>query len=236
VSARPLILVVDDEPDLVAPLEFALQREGFATRTAVDGGSALVAASEAPTPDLVLLDLMLPDLPGTEVFRRLRAKPETASIPVIMVTARADEVDRIVGLELGADDYVTKPYSTRELILRARAVLRRSAFSDVTPAAARELVVIGVLKIDSEAHQVWVEGEEIQLTALEFRVLMALYDSRGRVQSRDALLAQAWEEGTHVTQRTVDTHVKRLRRKLASAADYIHTIRGVGYRFATEPG
>ncbi len=231
---RPLILIVDDEPDLVAPLEFALQREGFATRTAVDAASALSAASEAPFPDLVLLDLMLPDLPGTEVFRRLRARPETAKIPVIMVTARADEVDRIVGLELGADDYVTKPYSTRELILRARAVLRRTAGSRA-PKPEREVVVFGVLKIDAGAHRVWVEDAEIPLTALEFRLLMALFEQRGNVQTRDALLAAAWEEGINVTERTVDTHVKRLRQKLASAADYVHTIRSVGYRFASEP-
>jgi two-component system phosphate regulon response regulator PhoB len=177
---------------------------------------------------------MLPDMPGAEVFRRLRSKPATAKIPVIMVTARAEEVDRIVGLELGADDYVTKPYSTRELILRARAVLRRS-MGTADAKVGSEITTFGVLAIDAGAHQAWVEEQEVQLTALEFRLLMALYERRGRVQSRDALLDAAWEEGINVTARTVDTHVKRLRKKLAAAADYVHTIRSVGYRFASDP-
>ena len=235
-SDSPLVLIVDDEPDLVAPLEYALTREGFATRTAGTGTAALDAVNEQPRPDLVLLDLMLPDLPGTEVFRRLRANPETAAIPIIMVTAKGDDVDRIVGLELGADDYVVKPFNTRELVLRVRAVLRRSAtLAETTEEAPLDVIEFGVLRVDPGAHQVWVEGTEIILTALEFRLLVALVQRRGRVQSRDALLSHAWEDGITVTERTVDTHVKRLRRKLAGAAAYVETIRGVGYRFSSKP-
>ncbi len=226
------MLIVDDEEDLVAPLDFALRREGFRTLTALSGAEALHAAA-AHRPQLVLLDLMLPDLPGTEVFRRLRADPATAGIPVIMVTARGDDVDRIVGLELGADDYVVKPFNTRELILRVRAVLRRAA--SASAAVGAEAVDFGRLRVDVAAHQVWVDGEEVQLTALEFRLLSTLLGRRGRVQSREALLSAAWEDGVHVTERTVDTHVKRLRRKLGPAAAYIETIRGVGYRFAAQP-
>ena len=176
---------MDDEPDLVLPLEYALSREGFRTRTANSATEALNGIAEDEPPALVLLDLMLPDLPGTEVFRRLRANPRTAHIPVIMVTARADDVDRIVGLELGADDYVTKPFNTRELILRARAVLRRTQSADPSasqdPAATDDnLIRFGLLRIDPGAHQLWVEEEEVQLTALEFRLLLALHDRRGR--------------------------------------------------------
>jgi two-component system, OmpR family, phosphate regulon response regulator PhoB len=234
-TAAPLVLIVDDEPDLVAPLDYALSREGFRTRTAATGAEALRAAALSPPPNLVLLDWMLPDLPGPEVFRRLRAADATQDIPIIMVTARADEVDRIVGLELGADDYVTKPFNTRELILRVRAVLRR-----LKPAAARRPdddppVEFGRLRIDGGAHQAWVDGQELLLTALEFRLLLALYERRGRVQTRDQLLAGAWEDGITVTERTVDTHVTRLRRKLGTAAGYVETIRGVGYRFASQP-
>lgn len=236
VRESPLVLIVDDEPDLVAPLEYALSREGFATQTAGTGSDALDAIGNTPRPDLVLLDLMLPDLPGTEVYRRLRANPDTANIPVIMVTAKGDEVDRIVGLELGADDYVVKPFSTRELILRVRAVLRRAAAAgDATEEEPEGVIEFGVLRVDPGAHQVWIDGEEIALTALEFRLLLALVERRGRVQSRDALLSHAWEDGITVTERTVDTHVKRLRRKLGSAAGYVETIRGVGYRFASKP-
>ena len=228
------MLIVDDEPDLVAPLAYALSREGFQTRTAATGAEALVAtAMTLPMPNLVLLDWMLPDLPGPEVFRRLRACAATRDIPVIMVTARADEVDRIVGLELGADDYVTKPFNTRELILRVRAVLRRTQQESSKP--AKQSVVFGCLRIDAGAHQAWVEGEELLLTALEFRLLLTLFERKGRVQSRDQLLGGAWEDGITVTERTVDTHVKRLRRKLGAAAAYIETIRGVGYRFRSRP-
>ena len=229
-----LILIVDDEPELVRPLEFAFKREGFETRVAHDGRTALDQAAEQPTPSLVLLDLMLPDISGTEVCRRLKADPLTRDIPVIMVTARGEEIDRVVGFEVGADDYVVKPFSTRELLLRARAVLRRSA-ADQPTVTAGEVTTFGVLRVDEAGHRAWVEGEEVQLTALEFRLLTTFVGRRGRVQSRDVLLDNVWGMSTAVTTRTVDTHVKRLRQKLGAAGAYIQTIRGVGYRFRSSP-
>jgi two-component system phosphate regulon response regulator PhoB len=223
-----LILVVDDEPDLVATLEYNLQREGFDTRRALDGNAALQEAARAPVPDLVLLDLMLPGLSGLEVCRRLRAREATRDVPVIMLTARDAEVDRVVGFELGADDYVTKPFSVRELVLRVAAVLRRRE----VPRAGGEVRVFGRLRLDGPAHRVWVDDSEISLTALEFKLLDTLLTRRGRVQDRERLLADVWDIHADVTTRTVDTHVKRLREKLGPAGEYIETLRGVGYRFA----
>lgn len=229
-----LILIVDDEPELVRPLDFAFRREGFETRVAHDGRSALHLAAELPPPDLVLLDLMLPDISGTEVCRRLKADPATRDIPVIMVTARGEEIDRVVGFEVGADDYVVKPFSTRELVLRARAVLRRrGAAAPEEPAA--EISSFGRLRVDEAGHRAWVDGAEVQLTALEFRLLTTFLERRGRVQSRDVLLDTVWGVSTAVTTRTVDTHVKRLRQKLGAAGGYVQTIRGVGYRFRANP-
>lgn len=224
-----LILIVDDEPDLVSALGFALGREGFRTRGAGDGTSALREAQLLPKPDLVLLDLMLPDIQGTEVCRQLKANPETADIPVIMLTARSAEIDRVVGFEVGADDYVPKPFSTRELALRIRAVLRRSRPRE----RSQHELQVGSLRVDIAGHQTWVDGEERILTALEFRLLTTLLQRRGRAQSREALLDEVWGSSTTVTTRTVDTHVKRLRQKLGSVGDYIQTIRGVGYKFAS---
>lgn len=228
-----LILIVDDEIDLITPLEFALRREGFATRSAQSGGDALLKATQDPIPDLILLDLMLPDLPGTEVCRRLKSDARTAHVPVIMVTARAEEIDRVVGFEVGADDYVVKPFSNRELLLRVRAVLRRSRPKEELPAG--ESLVFGRLKVDHAAHRVWVDGVEIVLTALEFRLLSTFLSRRGRAQSRETLLDVVWGMQSAVTTRTVDTHVKRLRQKLGEAGNYVHTVRGVGYRFAGSP-
>ena len=226
-----LILICEDEPDLVRAIEFTLKREGFSTRTAATGSAALRLAAEEPIPDLVLLDLMLPDISGTEVCRRLKADEATASVPVIMVTAKGEEIDRVVGFEVGADDYVVKPFSTRELVLRVRAILRR-----VQPAGpSEEPVRFGRLKLDRGGHRAWVEDQETLLTALEFRLLCTLLDRRGRVQSREQLLDEVWGVRAAVTTRTVDTHVKRLRQKLGSAGDYVETIRGVGYRFVSSP-
>lgn len=222
-----LILIVDDEPDLVSALGFTFGREGFRTREAHDGASALREARRTPKPDLVLLDLMLPDIQGTEVCRQLKADPSTADIPVIMLTARSAEIDRVVGFEVGADDYVPKPFSTRELVLRIRAVLRRSRPRE----SQSDAVVIGRLRVDIAGHQTWVDDEERTLTALEFRLLTTLLQRRGRAQSREALLDEVWGASTAVTTRTVDTHVKRLRQKLGAAGDYVQTIRGVGYKF-----
>ncbi len=229
-----LILIVDDEADLVGPLEFAFRREGFRTASAGTGAEALRRAAADPRPDLVLLDLMLPDMPGTEVFRRLRASPEGAAVPVIMLTARGEEIDRIIGFEMGADDYVVKPFSTRELVLRVRAVLRRVGAGGPAEAAGR--LRRGPLELDLAGHRAWVAGEEVALTALEFRLLRTLAQRRGRVQSRERLLEDVWEMAPTVTTRTVDAHVRRLRKKLGPAADLIETVRGVGYRFADDPG
>lgn len=229
-----LILIVDDEPELVRPLDFAFRREGFDTRVAHDGRTALALAAELPRPDLVLLDLMLPDISGTEVCRRLRADAATRDIPVIMVTARGEEIDRVVGFEVGADDYVVKPFSTRELVLRARAVLRRRS-NAIPDESTGETTSFGRLRVDEAGHRAWVEGEEVQLTALEFRLLTTFLERKGRVQSRDVLLDTVWGVTTAVTTRTVDTHVKRLRQKLGAAGSYVQTIRGVGYRFRANP-
>lgn len=227
-----LILIVEDERDLSETLEYALSREGFVTRTAQEGRRALEMVGEGVTPDLVLLDLMLPDMSGIEVCRQLRAEARTKTIPIIMTSAKGDEIDRVVGFEIGADDYVVKPFSVRELVLRCRAVIRRR---QVVP-EARALPQYGILRIDRDAYRVWVGEDEIRLTALEFRLLTTLIDRRGRVQSRESLLADAWEGESGLTSRTVDTHIKRLRDKLGEAGAYVQTARGFGYRFSVEPG
>ena len=221
------ILIVEDEQDLLDTLEFNLQREGYATRRAASGRAGLEAAALEPPPDLVLLDLMLPDIPGTEVCRQLRASERTRGVPVVMLTARGDELDRVVGFEVGADDYVTKPFSVRELMLRVRAILRRTAGAAETPSRLRT----GALEVDTASHRVIVHDKEVRLTALEFRLLSTLLSRAGRVQTRDTLLADVWGMHAGLTTRTVDTHVTRLRKKLGDVGSYIETLRGVGYRF-----
>ncbi len=226
------VLIVEDEADLIASLDYNLRREGHETRVASTGGDALEQARRHPIPDLVLLDLMLPDMSGKDVCRILKADDKTAHVPVIMVTARAEEVDRVVGFELGADDYVTKPYSVRELMLRVAAILRRGRGG---PLPAPDLIEFGRLRIDPGAHEVRVDGEIVSLTALEFRLLTTFVRRRGRVQTRDILLEQVWGVRGDSNTRTVDTHVKRLRQKLGAAGDTIETVRGVGYRCLAEP-
>jgi two-component system phosphate regulon response regulator PhoB len=221
----PTVLLVDDERDLLSLLDFNFRTEGFETALATNGDEALRLAAQR-VPDLVLLDLMLPDLPGTEVCRRLKADPRTRDVPVIMLTARGDEIDRIVGFEVGADDYVTKPFSVREVVLRARAVLRRAAGKP----AERPVAEVGPIRVDNDAHRVYVDGAEVALTPLEFKLLRTLMTRLGRVQPRERLLEDVWEMSTEVETRTVDTHMKRLREKLGSARDLIETVRGVGYR------
>ncbi len=225
------VVVIEDETDLQQILEYNLQQTGHTVRVAGTGQAGLKLIREAH-PDVVLLDLMLPDLSGTEVCRALKEDPQTRPIPVIMVTARGEEVDRVVGFELGADDYVVKPFSVRELMLRVQAILRRQK-QEVS--ASSELVDFGRLRIDRGAHRVWVEQVEIELTALEFRLLVTLYDRKNRVQTRTTLLDDVWGIQADITTRTVDTHVKRLREKLEGARDYIETVRGVGYRFVESP-
>jgi two-component system phosphate regulon response regulator PhoB len=229
-SAR--ILIVEDEPDLVRALEYNLQQEGFHTHAALKGSTALELARKEPPPDLVILDLMLPDIPGTEVCRQLRAHEATRNVPVLMLTARGEEIDRVVGFEVGADDYVVKPYSMRELMLRVRAILRRR---EPAPASPSVTLVFGRLRIEPDAHVASVDGQPLELTALEFKLLRTLLERKGRVQTRQQLLDDVWGIQAHITTRTVDTHVKRLRHKLGPAAAYIETLRGVGYRFSAQP-
>jgi two-component system phosphate regulon response regulator PhoB len=219
------ILIVDDERDLLSLLDFNLRQAGFETQLAASGEQAL-AQVRRRVPDLVLLDVMLPDVSGTEVCRQLKGDPRTRHVPVVMLTAKGEEVDRVVGFELGADDYVTKPFSVRELVLRVRAVLRRA------PGAAGERPPdrLGPIRLDVDAHRAFVEEQEILLTPLEFRLLALLMARAGRVQSRDQLLSDVWEMSSEIETRTVDTHVKRLREKLGSARDLLETVRGIGYR------
>lgn len=226
------VLVIEDEPDLQQVLDYNLRQAGHEVLCASRGSEGLRLAREQ-RPDLVLLDLMLPDLSGNEVCKQLKRTAETEPIPVMMITARGEEIDRVLGFELGVDDYVVKPFSVRELLLRIQAVLRRRSPSLVEP--TNELTRFGVLRIDRDAHRAWVGDEEVVLTALEFRLLLALFDGRNRVQTRSVLLDGVWGIDAEVTTRTVDTHVKRLRHKLGPAGDYIETIRGVGYRFASSP-
>jgi two-component system phosphate regulon response regulator PhoB len=184
-------------------------------------------------PDLVLLDLMLPDMAGTEICRRIRAHERTRNVPVIILTAKTEEIDRVVGFEVGADDYVTKPFSVRELSLRIRAILRRAHVDSGDVGGAVQ--VFGRLRMDGEAHRVWVDEQELRLTALEFRLLSTFMTRRGRVQTRETLLSDVWGIQADVTTRTVDTHVKRLREKLGAAGEYVETVRGVGYRWRSVP-
>jgi two-component system phosphate regulon response regulator PhoB len=224
------ILVIEDERDLQRVLEYNLRQAGHQVTCAVRGQEGLDLVRQN-RPDLVLLDLMLPDVPGTDVCKALRRDPKAKDLGIVMLTAKAEEIDRVVGFELGADDYVVKPFSVRELLLRIEAVLRRTRGDrNLEPT-----ITFGGLKIDREAHRVWVAGEEIELTALEFRLLLALYDHKNRARTRSALLSEVWGIQADITTRTVDTHVKRLREKLGSAGDYVETVRGVGYRFAENP-
>ncbi|MEG6506464.1 response regulator transcription factor [Nitratidesulfovibrio sp. 1201_IL3209] len=222
------ILVVEDDEDILQLLTFTFESAGFEVRTATTGREGLdIALRQKPA--LVLLDLMLPGMSGLDVCRELKRLPETEDVPVIMLTARGEEVDRIVGLELGADDYVVKPFSPRELVLRIRAVLKRA--QGVAENPQRSQWQIDGLALDLDAHRVEVDGEEAALTATEFRLLAELVRNRGRVRTRDQLLNTVWGYEFEGYARTVDTHVRRLRQKIGDYAAMIETIRGVGYRF-----
>jgi two-component system phosphate regulon response regulator PhoB len=229
-SGARRILVIEDEADLQKVLQFHLKKAGFDVTAASDGAGGL-AAARRKSPDLVLLDLMLPDQPGTDVLRELRSAAETRAVPVLVLTAKGEEVDRVVGFELGADDYVVKPVSMRELVLRVRAILRRGREEPATEETSR----FGTLTIERASHRALVGGREVPFTALEFRLLTTLFDRRDRVQSRERLLDDVWGIEADITTRTVDTHVKRLRQKLGVAGQYVETIRGVGYRFRAKP-
>jgi len=221
------ILIVDDEQDVVDLLAYNLQKAGYKTSTARDGRVALQKARDE-YPALVILDLMLPQIDGTEVCKQLKSDSKTANIPILMLTAKGEEVDRVVGLELGADDYVTKPFSPREIALRIKKILGRSRGAT----ASSEVIRFGDLVVDTAKHEATLKGKAIELTATEFKLLAMLMERRGRVQTRDRLLTDVWGYEGDVDTRTVDTHVRRLREKLGRVADYIETVRGVGYRFA----
>jgi two-component system phosphate regulon response regulator PhoB len=220
------ILVVDDEEDAVELVEFNLKAAGYDVITASDGKEALKKA-RLISPQLILLDLMLPEVDGLEVCKILRRDPATSTIPILMLTAKSAEIDRILGLELGADDYVTKPFSPRELVLRVKGLLRRGQ----APEEKSDQIRLGDLCIDIPRHEVTVHERRIDLTATEFKLITVLAQRRGRVQSREQLLHDVWEYDNLIDTRTVDTHVRRLREKLGTAAKYLDTVRGVGYRF-----
>ncbi|MCY3598561.1 MAG: response regulator transcription factor [Gemmatimonadetes bacterium] len=221
------ILVVDDEPDILSVLVYHLSREGYRVTTAVNGQGALTTA-QAEQPDLIILDLMLPGMDGYEVLQRLRGAESTSSMPVILLTARREEDERVKGFEVGADDYITKPFSARELTLRVEALLRRSK---AEPFSTSRRVTVGPVVLDREAHRVFSEGVEVDLTRLEYRLLEVLLERRGRVQTRRQLLQAVWDTNAAIETRTVDMHVARLRTKLGEAASLIETVRGIGYRF-----
>jgi phosphate regulon transcriptional regulator PhoB len=224
------VLVVDDEKDLVDLVKYHLEKEGLKCLEARDGETALQVAKER-IPDLVVLDLMLPGLDGLEVCRKLRKDPKTSSIAIIMLTAKAEEVDRIVGLEMGADDYMVKPFSPRELVARVKAVLRRGQGQD-TPPVKR----VGTLEVDEGKHQVAVAGTAVELTVKEFDLLCALMRANGRVLNRDQILETVWgySNAVDIESRTVDVHIRRLREKLGKEYKRIVTVKGVGYRFEAE--
>jgi two-component system phosphate regulon response regulator PhoB len=219
------ILVVDDEPDIVALVAYHLARAGYRVSTAASGTEALTVARQE-RPALVVLDLMLPGLSGYDVLQQLRASEELRAVPVLMLTARREEQDRIRGLSLGADDYLTKPFSPQELVLRIGAILRRVGAAG----AAGDTLVIGPLEIDRAQHRVRANGEEVELTPTEFKLLLTLAERRGRVQGRSQLLETVWEAAPDIQTRTVDMHVQRLRTKLGPAGDLVETVRGFGYR------
>ncbi|MBU8899127.1 DNA-binding response regulator [Corallococcus sp. H22C18031201] len=219
------VLIVDDERDLAELIDFNLRASGFTTRVAGTGEAALTAAREQP-PDVVLLDLMLPDMSGVDVCRQLRANVHSRDVLIVMLTAKSEEADRIRGFEVGADDYVVKPFSVRELVLRLKAIVRRGG----TPKDGLQPLALGPLRLDVASHRFYVDEREVALTALEFRLLEHLMTRLGRVQTRELLLEEVWGLSSSLETRTIDTHVMRLRDKLGTARALLETVRGVGYR------
>lgn len=222
------ILVVDDEPDVTDLVAYHLRSKGFTVETLTDP-NASISTARSFLPDLVILDVMMPDLNGIQICRMLRADAKLKRVPVIFLTAKAEEGDRIQGLEIGADDYICKPFSNKELLLRVQSILRRVNAGE---ADAPRQITVGHIVLDVDRHEARVNGENIELTATEFKLLHLLMQRRGRVQTREHLLINVWQYETEIETRTVDTHVRRLREKLGSEADWIETIRGVGYRMA----
>ena len=233
-KSKPTVLVVDDEKDLVDLIAYNLQRNGYDVLTA-NGGDAAVDIATRERPNLVLLDLMLPGLSGTEVARRLKADPRTATIPIIMLTAKSEETDVVVGLTLGADDYVTKPFSMKILLARLAGVLRRAESGAPAAADATAVLRAGPLSIDASKHEVSVDGEPVRLTLTEFKLLAALVAARGRVLTRDQLMDKAMGTDVFVTDRAIDVHVTAIRKKLGTANWLVRTVRGVGYSVQESP-
>ncbi len=225
------ILIADDEPDVLALVGLNLSRAGFQVVTAPDGETALARLLEHP-PSLAILDLMMPGMTGLELCKVIRATPATASIPIVMLTAKSAEMERIVAFELGVDDYVTKPFSPRELVLRVSAILRSSTAMEEKPRVMR----VGSIALDTERHTVKVDDQPVDLTVTEFKLLSAMLAARGRMQARETLLNAVWGDESEVEPRTVDTHLRRLREKLGDAGAQIHTVRGFGYRLIESPG
>ncbi len=222
------ILVVDDESDVTALVAYHLRAKGFEVETLNDPNSS-IGTARSFLPDLVILDVMMPDLNGIQICRMIRADPKLKKVPVIFLTAKAEENDRVQGLETGADDYICKPFSTKELVLRVQTILRR--LTEAEP-AEQKFLLVGEIAVDTERHEVKIHGAPVDLTATEFNLLRLLMERRGRVQTREHLLLNVWNYETEIETRTVDTHVRRLREKLGTEADWIETIRGVGYRMA----
>ena len=220
------VFIVEDEPDLRDTLKYNLENEGFSVE-AFSNGEAFLGSVDKNKPNLVILDLMLPGVSGLDVCRELRSNENYDGIGIVMLTAKSEEIDRIVGFELGADDYVTKPFSVRELILRVKVLLKKRS----DDGANEQILEFGPILMNLDAHEVSIDGKIVNLTALEFKLLKHLLKRKGRVQTRDQLLGDVWGYSSEVTTRTVDTHIKRLREKLGEPGDLIQTIRGVGYRF-----
>ena len=227
------ILVVEDEPDINKTVSYNIANEGLKPLSALNLTEAESYISSNNI-SLIILDLMLPDGSGLDFCKKLKSSNAYCDIPIIIVTAKDDEVDKVVGFELGADDYVTKPFSVRELMLRIKAILKRNS-KDMTQNTSSKIETFGILSINEDSHEVFINDDEIILTALEFKLLKHLLDRRGRVQTRDQLLSDVWGYSAHITTRTVDTHVKRLREKMGVMGKHVQTIRGVGYRFSRNP-
>jgi len=226
------VLIIEDEPDIRKTIDYNLKKESFDVLQAssIAEGEKILASEKI---DVIILDLMLPDGSGLTLCRDIKSDPKTKDIPVIILTAKTEEVDRVVGFELGADDYVTKPFSVRELILRVKAIMKRGVSIPENIKEAQDR--FGELTVNYDEHQAYINDQEISLTALEFKLLKHLINRKGRVQTRDQLLEDVWGYSSNVTTRTVDTHIKRLREKLGLVGDHIQTIRGVGYRFSRDP-
>ena len=227
------ILVVEDEPDINKTVSYNIANEGLKPLSALNLTEAESYISSNNI-SLIILDLMLPDGSGLDFCKKLKSSNAYNDIPIIIVTAKDDEVDKVVGFELGADDYVTKPFSVRELMLRIKAILKRNS-KDMAQNTSSKIETFGILSINEDSHEVFINDDEIILTALEFKLLKHLLDRRGRVQTRDQLLSDVWGYSAHITTRTVDTHVKRLREKMGVMGKHVQTIRGVGYRFSRNP-